>query len=251
MFRERDRGEDRRIPCAEVLGAEILAGELLQLLVDVVGANVAPGSAVPVGEELRPAGPPCLERLERWQHRGIGDYLDVAHRSLGAEVEHGSAALDSKLALLQRRDPVRLVLGCVALRADAEEPQIEEPDRAPEHALADQPAEAQSDLDALANRWEGPGECLHLLELLPVAVLAPRVVVQVLLAAGVVVPGCLNVSSRVGANPDIRPCGRDRERADPVTHLAVLDWIVVLIEVGEPPAATDAPDARRGTIDPP
>jgi hypothetical protein len=175
----------------------------------------------------------------------------VVPRSLGAVVEDRRASLDPELALLQRREPVRLVLGGVALGADAEEPQVKETDRAPEHAVTEQAAQRKIGSDAIAHRRERCGELLHLPELLPIAVLAPRLVVQVLLAAGVVIAGCLDVATRVGADPDVCPGRRDRQRADPISHIGVLDRIVVLIEVREPPAAPDASDARRGAIDPP
>src|SRR3954452_501538 len=170
---------------------------------------------------------------------------------LGAVVENGRPALDPQLALPQGREPIGLVLSRIALGADAEEPEVEEPDRAPQDAFADQSAEREVGFDALAEPRERLSELLHLLELLPIAVLPPGVVIAVLLAPGVVVSGRLDVTARVGADPHVGPRRGNRERADPVPCLGVLDRIAVLVEVREPPAATDAPDPRRGAIDPP
>ena len=52
---------------------------------------------------------------------------------------------------------------------------------------------------------------------------APALVIEVLLAPGCIVPGGLQVTERVRANPDLRPCRWDREPGDPFEHLGILD----------------------------
>ena len=63
--RERDGGEQGRVPGAEVLGREVVARGLLDVGVDVVGAHVAPAAAVLVGEQLVAAAAAALERRAR------------------------------------------------------------------------------------------------------------------------------------------------------------------------------------------
>jgi len=61
---ERDRGEHRGVPRAEVLGREALARDLLDVGVDVLRAQVGPRAAPAVGEQLGTAAapPPELEQ---------------------------------------------------------------------------------------------------------------------------------------------------------------------------------------------
>src|SRR5918996_1170232 len=94
-----------------------------------------------------------------------------------------------------------------------------------------------------------PGEAGHRLELLPVAPLAPEVVVAVLLAAGGVGPGGLDVAERVGADPDVLPGGRDGELTDAVDHGGFGDAVALLVEELEALASPPAPDAGAGAVD--
>ena len=65
-------------------------------------------------------------------------------------------------------------------------------------------------------------------ELLPVAAGTPHRVVQVLLAAGSVDPGRLKVSHRVGADPHLRPGGRDRQASHVSEQLGVREPVSVM-----------------------
>ena len=140
----------------------------------------------------------------------------MALGALGLVVEDRRAALDPQVALAQRGEPVGLVLVGVALAADAEEPEVEQPHGAGEHAVADEPAAAEVLDDAAAQLRQRGGEVEHLVELLAVAVLAPFLVVEVLLAPGVVDPGRLDVPVGLRADPDLLPRRGDRQRADPL-----------------------------------
>ncbi len=70
-------------------------------------------------------------------------------------------------------------------------------------------------------------------------------VVAVLLAALGVAAGCLNVSVRLRADPDIAIGGRDRQLADPRQRRVVVDLAPVGRHIGEASARFPAPDARR------
>src|SRR5205085_8154764 len=114
-----------------------------------------------------------------------------------------------------RREAEGAVRGRVALAADPEQPQIEQPERARENALANQPAPRQILDRALTKRRQRASEPDHLVELLAVAVLAPTLVVEILLASRVVLPGRLDVAHRVGADPYVGPRRGNRHRAHP------------------------------------
>src|SRR5205085_12298637 len=101
------------------------------------------------------------------------------------------------------------------LAADAEEAEVEKADGGCEGPLAGHPLDRDVALDGAAQARQGAGEFAHFLVLAGGAAEVPAVVVAVLLAAGFVVAGGLDVAERVGADPHIPPGGRDRQRADP------------------------------------
>src|SRR4029079_19622315 len=68
-------------------------------------------------------------------------------------------------------------------------------------------------------------------------------VVAVDLAALRVAAGRLEVAERVGADPDVLPGRRNRERPDPLQRLAAGDPPSVGVDVGEAPAGAAAIDA--------
>src|SRR5438067_10245096 len=88
-------------------------------------------------------------------------------------------------------------------------------------------------------------ELLHRLELLAVAALSPEVVIAVLLASGRVHAGGLDVTKRVGADPDVLPGRRDAQLANALEHAGLRDRSPVLVEIREAPAATTSGYARR------
>ena len=92
------------------------------------------------------------------------------------------------------------------------------------------------------------GEIEHALELLAVTPAAPGVVVEVLPPAGRVGAGCLEVPERVGADPDVAPRGRDRQRADPFELGPIADQAPIVPAVLEATAAAAAGDSRLRAI---
>src|SRR5439155_12221116 len=69
-------------------------------------------------------------------------------------------------------------------------------------------------------------------------------VIAVLLATASVAPGGLEVPVRGGADPDVRPRGRDGEGADPGKNLAIADGPSLGVAIYEPPTGSTAGDAR-------
>src|SRR5688572_22998901 len=95
------------------------------------------------------------------------------------------------------------------------------------------------------------GELEHLLELAPVLLRPPRIVVEVLLAPGVVEAGRLDVPLRVGADPDFPPRRRDRELPDALERGLVGQPVPRLVLVAKAPPVLDAANPRAGAVDPP
>ena len=73
-------------------------------------------------------------------------------------------------------------------------------------------------------------------------------VVKVLLAPGRIDPGCLQMPTRVHANPHIPPGRRDHELSDPLKHLGVVDPLSVRVEVLKPTAAPSPGNTWRRAI---
>src|SRR4051794_20649698 len=179
---------------------------------------------------------------------GIDHRLDPPLAALRRIVEHDRArALHGHVLLAHRGQPVAVVLHRVVLAADAEEAAVEQPDGAGEHALAAQVIARQVTCHQLAHLRERARKVDHLVELLLVAPLAPALVVEVLLAAGGVESGGLQVAVRERADPHFLPGGRDAELVDPAQHHCVLDLAAAVVEVLEslstPPAADSGPGA--------
>ena len=132
---ERNRGEDRGVPGAEVLRGEIAAADELDVGVDVLGVNLGPVTAFAVGEQL-PRATAALERRHHLEHVWVGDRLHAPDAGLGDVVEDHLLVGDRDVAFEHRGEAVGLVALGVVLGADPEEAKIEQPYRAGEHALA-------------------------------------------------------------------------------------------------------------------
>ena len=136
--REPDGGQHRRRPGPEVLGREVVAGGLLEVLVDLRRAHVGPRAAVLEGQQLRPAAAAALERGDDRERVRVDDALDAPLAALGDVVEDHAEVLgvERDVLLAHRGEAVGLVLDRVLLGADAEEAAVEQPHRAGQHALA-------------------------------------------------------------------------------------------------------------------
>src|SRR5581483_7788002 len=77
-----------------------------------------------------------------------------------------------------------------------------------------------------------------------VARLAPARMISVLLPSARVAPGGLEVPLGVGADPHVRPGGRDGEAPDAGEGLAILDGAAARVDVGEAFPCAAAPEAR-------
>src|SRR5690606_4149398 len=233
----------RAAPGAVVLGGQLLATDLLEVRVHVVGLDqVALAVVVQVAEDLI-AGE--LQALLDEPRQALIGHIDVLlDAALAAELKADRIALQVDVLRAQRRQPKRLVDARVLLVADADQRRLQEPDDASQHLLAGQAAHAQVVVGALADDRQDGGEVHQMVVLVSVADLAPALVVDVLLPAAVVPPGGLNVAGGVWADPDISPGRRNGQLLDPRAHLAVADRLAVRVAVAEATPSSPASDAR-------
>ena len=89
--READGGQDGRAPGAEVLGADVGAGRVLQPAVDVRGLDVDPAAVRLVGQQLVAAAAALLQRGDVAGDGRVDDLLDAALGVLGGVVEEQDA----------------------------------------------------------------------------------------------------------------------------------------------------------------
>src|SRR5205085_7166624 len=132
-LRHEQGGEHGRVPGAEVLGREGSARDLADVLVDVARAHIVPTILRSVREELRASAPPAFERPHDLRDARVDDRLDAMLAALRDEVEDHLVAVDLRVLLPHRREPVGTVLLGVGFRADPEEASVEEPCRAGQH----------------------------------------------------------------------------------------------------------------------
>ena len=142
-LREGHGRQHRAVPGAEVLGRDLSADDLLDVDVDVVRGDVPPSPAVAVGEQfgVAPAAPAQVE--DRRTDGVVGHADQPLLTGLRRVLEDDLVAIDAHVLLADRRQPVAAVVLGVLLAADAEEAEVEEPERRRQHPLARQAVEGQ------------------------------------------------------------------------------------------------------------
>ena len=201
------------------------------------------------GEQLGTAPAAPLQRAHDGHHRRLFERLVTLLAALGREAEAHPRSVQRHVILPQGGETVALVLVRVVLRADAEQPAVEQPHGCREHAVTPHPVRRQVPPHHPPQLRQRFGELEHLVELLLIAPDAPIGVVEVLLAARRVDPCRLQVAARVHADPYVLPGGRDRQLADAGQRLLVVEPAAVGQQEFEPATAAAALDARLGTID--
>ena len=253
--RQADGGQHGRVPGAKVLGRVVAAGDLFEVLVDVLRAHVAPGAVVAPGEQVVTARAPPLET----RHDPVD--LGVRHRLHALLVAFGHVGKDDRVRRGERhvflahgRQAEGLVLFGVGLAAYAKEAQVEQAQGAGQHPLAREVAGRQGPVGGRADAaqmgggraahvGQGGGKGQHAVELLSVAAFAPLLVVEVLAAAGGVGAGRLDMTVLVRADPDVVPGRRYGERRYAVEGGGVGDRPSAVVDVGKAVGGAPAGDA--------
>src|SRR5262249_22693981 len=166
----------------------------------------------------------------------VGDPDALPLAALAAELEPHGRATHVHVAVPHRRQPERAVLLPVLAVADADQRGLEQPDDESQDLLARQALASQVLLDPHAQARQHRAELkepaiLRFLALRP----EPRVI-AVLLAPLRIASRRLEMSVRAGTDPDVRPRGGNRERADPRERGGVAERSPFRKPIAESPA---------------
>ena len=139
----------------------------------------------------------------------------------------------------QRRDPEGPRGLGIAVAADAEPAEVDQAHRDGGHLLLRQSLELHVPAHHLAQLGQLLGEADQLVVLRLFLTRAVRRVVEVLLTAGGVDAGGLQLRARPGRDPDVFPGGRDRQRLDTLELRGVGDSPAAPVEIPEMASRAD------------
>ncbi len=216
-----DRRQHGRVPGPEVLGADVQAGQVLEVLVDVRAVELVPAPLLVVGEQRVAFGRAGPQLPDDPAELRIGHRLDPLVAALGRVVEHDLAAGEADVLPAQRGQPEGAVVLRVALPADPEEAQVEQAERGREDPLPGQAAAVELGGDDLAGVGQRGGEVEDVVVLGLVPLLPPARVVEVLPRRAASNPTAWMCPSATGrstpparrAASPARRCGRARAAA--------------------------------------
>src|SRR5687767_7821443 len=240
---ERPRHEDRSRPGAEVLGRDLDAGELLEVGVHVGRVDALDGARVVHVLEQRLSGQLAATAHEA-RHALVVDRCALRLATLAAKLEYDARARHARVPVAQRGQTEGVVGLDVALVADAQARFLEQAHQRRQHTAARQAGGAEVGAYTPPDRRKRAREELHAIELVRVALAAPRIGVAILLALARVASRGLEVAAGIEADPDVRPRGRDRQRADAIERLLRDHDPAPGVAILEPAAHGDAPDSR-------
>jgi hypothetical protein len=227
---------DGRVPRAEVLGGHLQAEQLADVLVDVGCLQGDPQPTLLGAQEPLLGLAPLGEPLDDLAELRVLEADVVLHPGLAHEGEDTGAVAPAHVPSLERGEAVAPVLLGVAVRAEPEAAQVDQPDGRGERAVAVDAGgagEVEVGAEPAADVGEPGGHLDHPVELRLVPLRPPHRVVQVLPPAGVVGAHGLQVRVRVRRDPDVAPRGRDDQRLDAL-DLRLPERAAVHVEVTEP-----------------
>src|SRR6185437_9660713 len=121
------------VPGPEVLGRVLLSDQALEVLVDLLGADVMPSAPFTVGEQLVPTAASALERGDHLDHGRVLNRLHPAYASLAQVIEHELGVVHCDALLEDRGQTDTAVVVRILLGTDTKQPDVKESDRAGEH----------------------------------------------------------------------------------------------------------------------
>src|SRR3569623_496040 len=205
--------EPRAVPGAEILGREVVAGNRMQIIVDV--GRVDRGDVAVI-----------VHILEQFIARQIAATFDDASEAairdvdlmtlaaLAAKIEMHGGAVDRDVAIAHGGEAVRAVLARIFLIADAYQCEFEQTHDGRQYFILGHARQGKIVSYPRANARQRMAEGDHAGVLGGVALAAPGRVITVLLAAARIAAGGLQMTIRQWTNPRLAPRRRNGERLD-------------------------------------
>src|SRR5690348_5000746 len=241
---------DRPGPRAKILGGELLAAELLEVLIHIRRLDHSPlALAVHILKQLVPRQ--LLAAPDDFRHAPILYVHLLILAALAPEAEADARSGDLGMLIVQRRQPIRFVLARVLLVANAQRGLIQQAHHRRQHLLAWQIRQRQIGRDPRADGRQRLRERDHAVVFRGVAHRTPVWVVAILLAPLRVLARRLQVPARVRADPHLRPRRRNAQRPNTLQRRAIPHRLPPRIHVAEAAPRPLPPDARLVPADVP
>ncbi len=217
---QRSRGQNRAGPRAKILGREILAGNLAEIIVDV-GRVDRVGLALVV-EILKQFLPRQLAAPFDEPGQPLVGQLDAPHLSrLAAEVKANRRPANLGVLIVQRGEAVGAIGARVFFVTHADQRVLEQEHDDRQDFVARQPRQLEIAAHPPAHPRQGGPERQHPPVFFLIANFPPPRVVAVLLAATGVATGRLQVTVGERTDPNVAPRRRDHQAVNPGERLGV------------------------------
>ena len=165
--------------------------------------------------------------------------------ALPAEAKHDFPAGDIHVPVAHRGEAEGTVIARVFVVPHPNQRRLQECDNRGEDAVPGEPRRRKVAPHPRPDLRERGPERDHALVLGLVADLSPPCVVAVLLPPAGVTAGGLNVTVRIGTDPDVLPRRRDDDRANALEGRAIPDRAAPRVEIEKSPTRASAFDAGR------
>jgi hypothetical protein len=244
-FAQGHSGQNRASPSPKILGGDIPVGDLFQISVYVTGRDVL---GLPVVIHV-------LQQLLTGQFlAGPDDLRDasISHAqgpllpALTGEAEADLTSINRYVAILQRGEPVAIVLLGVVVVSDPDERRFQQVHDGGQHLFTWKATERHVLTDLFPYGGKSVSERNNVLVFRAFPDLTKPRVVAILFSSFGIPTGRLNVAIRIGADPNIGPSRRYSERryARQIINLGQLR--PVSAAVVEAPPRFYPPDSRPG-----
>lgn len=248
IFGERDRGQHGAAPCPEILCRDLRAGNFLEIGVDVARADFALGTLfIQILEQV--LARKILACLDDPGDTPVANAETPLFSTFALEAEAKFGPVNRDMPVLERRQPVALILFCVVGVADADHGRFQQSHDCREHLLARQTAKAEMFVDFAADLGKRLRELEHMLIFCAVAHFAEACVISVLLSAPGIATRGLDVTIGTRANPNIGIGRRDCELPDAREGLGIAHRFAVPVDIAEAFAMTQSPYSWLVVVD--
>src|SRR6185295_14553310 len=215
-------GDDARAPGAEMLGGEVAAARLANVIVDVArGDGLRLAVAVHILEQHLPGE--LLTAPDDALQMTVGDGHFADDPTLAGKAHHELVALAPKVPAAQGRRAEALVRLGIFLVADADMLGVEQADDGREHRIAAELAPLEISFDPAAQPRQGLAELAQAFVFRAVPLLAIVGMIAILLAPAGIDSSGLEVAVGIRAEPRVLVGGGQADGVQPVDLVAVGD----------------------------